>query len=834
MNNVKNDFLKRSMPHIAAVVLFLLISFVYFSPLLEGKQLQMSDVRNYKGMAKEVKDYRQETGKEALWTNRMFGGMPAYLISVKNKANIFWYVDKFLKIGERPASYLFICLLGFYITLLIFGASPWLSIVGAIAFSFSSYFFIIIEAGHTSKAEAIAYMAPIIAGIYMAYRKNILLGCAVIAFFLSLEIFSNHPQITYYAFLIVLIYGITELFLAIKNKSYQKFIKVTGFLLITLILTVGTNFGKLWRVYEYGEYSMRGSSELTKNEEDKTSGLTKSYATAWSYGIDETLTLFIPNYAGGSSHGELGTNSNVYKELNKRNVPNARRIIKQLPLYHGDQPFTSGPVYAGAVVFFLFIFGLFIVRGSIKWWLLITTIFSIMLAWGKNFMPLTEFFLEYFPGYSKFRTVSMTLVIAEFTMPLLAFLAIKQVFEKKIDKERFSKSLKYSIYIVVGLALVFTLMPGLLTNFTSSSDSQLGWPDFLVKALREDRRALLQKDALRSLIFVLLTAGLVYLIFKQKIKYKYAYMMLGALVLFDMWPVNKRYLNNEDFVPSRVAEQPFNATQADKIILNDKEQDFRVLDLTVNIFNSSRTSYFHNSIGGYHGAKMQRYQDLIDYHIQNEIRNIGAALQNKNQNVHAVLKQQEVLNMLNTKYILYNQKAQPIVNPYRDNNAWFVNNFQWVENADEEIDKLKAIDPSNTALIDKRFNDIIKINEINKDTAASIHLTEYKPNYLTYEYSSAKKQVALFSEVYYPKGWKAFVDGDPAPHFRANYILRGMVLPAGKHTVEFKFEPRSFYLGNKISYACSTLVLLLSLGIFSYSLYKRQKKEPEAQEEQNA
>jgi len=828
MNNEKKDLLNRSLPHIFAVVLFLLISFVYFSPLLEGKKLQMSDVRNYKGMAQEVKDFRQETGKEALWTNRMFGGMPAYLISVKNNANIFWYVDKFLKIGERPASYLFICLLGFYITLLIFGAGPWLSIVGAIAFSFTSYFFIVIEAGHTSKAVAMAYMSPFIAGVYMAYRRNLLLGCAVTAFFLALGIFANHPQINYYAGLTILIYGIVELVQTIKERSYQHFLRVTGFLLITLVLVVGTNFGSLWRIYEYGEYSMRGSSELTKDKEDQTSsGLTKSYATAWSYGIDETLTLFIPNFAGGSSHGELNTKSNVYKELNRRNVPNARQIIKQLPLYHGAQPFTSGPVYVGAVVFFLFFLGLFIIKGPIKWWLLIATVFSIMLAWGKNFMPLTEFFLDYFPGYSKFRTVSMTLVIAEFTMPLLAFIAIKQVFEKKIDKEQFLKGFKYSFYIVSGLALIFTLMPGLLSNFTASSDSQLGWPDFLIKALREDRRAMLQKDALRSLIFVVLTAGLVYLIFKQKVKQKYAYMMLGALVLFDMWPVNKRYLNNEDFAPERVIEQPYKPSQADRFILNDEEQDFRVLDLTVNIFNSSRTSYFHNAIGGYHGAKMQRYQDMIDYHIHREIRNIGAVLQKKVQanDIHDVLKQQEILNMLNTKYIIYNQKAQPIKNPHRDGNAWFVDNFRWVGNADEEIDELKSIDPSRTALIDKRFEDVVEIDNINMDTTASIHLVQYKPNHLTYTYTAAKSQIALFSEVYYPKGWNAFIDEQPAPHFRANYILRGMVLPEGKHTVEFKFEPRSYFLGSKVSYACSALVLLLTLGVFAYFLYQVQQKE---------
>ncbi len=828
MNNEKKDLLNRSLPHIFAVVLFLLISFVYFSPLLEGKKLQMSDVRNYKGMAKEIKDFRQETGKEALWTNRMFGGMPAYLISVKKNANIFWYVDKFLKIGERPASYLFICLLGFYITLLIFGASPWLSIVGAIAFSFTSYFFIIIEAGHTSKAVAMAYMSPFIAGVYMAYRRNLLLGCAVTAFFLALEIFASHPQITYYAGLTVLIYGIVELVQTIKERSYQHFLRVTGFLLITLVLVVGTNFGSLWRIYEYGEYSMRGSSELTKDKEDQTSsGLTKSYATAWSYGIDETLTLFIPNFAGGSSHGELNTKSNVYKELNRRNVPNARQIIKQLPLYYGAQPFTSGPVYVGAVVFFLFFLGLFIIKGPIKWWLLIATVFSIMLAWGKNFMPLTEFFLDYFPGYSKFRTVSMTLVIAEFTMPLLAFIAIKQVFEKKIDKEQFLKGFKYSFYIVSGLALIFTLMPGLLSNFIASSDSQLGWPDFLIKALREDRRAMLQKDALRSLIFVALTAGLVYLIFKQKVKQKYAYMMLGALVLFDMWPVNKRYLNNEDFAPERQIEQPYSPSQADNFILNDQDQNFRVLDLTVNIFNSSKTSYFHNAIGGYHGAKMQRYQDMIDHHIQQEIRKIGAALQDKgqNQNLQVVLKQQEILNMLNTKYIIYNPKAQPITNPYRDGNAWFVDNFRWVGNADEEIDELKSIDPSRTALIDKRFEDVVEIDNINMDTTASIHLVQYKPNHLTYTYTAAKSQIALFSEVYYPKGWNAFIDEQPAPHFRANYILRGMVLPEGKHTVEFKFEPRSYFLGSKVSYACSALVLLLTLGVFAYFLYQGQQKE---------
>ncbi len=816
-------------PHVLAIIIFIVISYIYFSPLLDGQRLQMGDIQQFRGMSKEVKDYRERTGEEALWTNRAFGGMPAFLISVKSNANLVRYVDDLLKIGERPGSYLFICLLGFYITLLAFGVSPWLSIPGAIAFAFTSNIFILMSAGHTSKTEAIAYLPPIIAGVFMAYRRHMLIGGAITALFLGLQLFSFHPQISYYTAIAIGLFILFEFVKENKEKNTAHFAKVSGVLLIAAILAIGSNFGKLWRTYEYGEYSMRGGSELSQKKGklgDK--GLSKDYITQWSYGIDETLTFLIPNFKGGmSSPKEISENSAAFKMLRQLPPKQANKYINQIRAYHGSQPFTSGPIYLGAAVFFFFFLSLFIIRGKIKWWLVTIIIISVILSWGKNFMWLTSFMIDYFPGYGKFRDTKSILVIVQFAVPLLAMLGVRKIVMGGVDKEKFKKAFKYSVYIVGGITLLYTLLPGITDNFMADTDNAL--PNELAQALREDRKMLLRADAFRSFIFVMLAAGLIWLSFKQKLKTNSVIVLLGVLFLVDMWAINKRYLNDDNFVPKTEVKQPFKLTQADKFILNDKEENFRVLDLTASPFNSARASYFHNSIGGYHGAKLQRYQELIDYYIFSNMENIINVFREgySKEKMDNTLMQQDVLNMLNTKYLIINPQSPPVMNPYRYGNAWFVNNYQIVEDADEEIKTLGSIRPDQTAVIDKAFQKHLQSLSFTKDTNSFIVLDSYAPNQLIYTSKANSKQMAVFSEIYYPEGWEAYIDDEPAPILRANYVLRCMVIPEGKHEIVFKFRPDSYYVGKKISFASSLILLLLVAGIFIKEFISRSKQEKE-------
>ncbi|MBE9467016.1 MAG: YfhO family protein [Bacteroidetes bacterium] len=849
-----NISFKKIIPHLVAIVFFLILSFTYFSPLLEGKKIRQSDMTNYYGMSKELRDYKKETGENVLWSNSMFGGMPTYLTSNPTTKSFIKHIHYFFSFnnGARPANFIFMYFLSFYIALLLFGVNPWLSIVGALAYGFSSYFFVIIDAGHTTKIIAIGYMPVIIAGVYYAFKKNMLLGSIIFSIFFAMQLLVNHLQITYYSGLIILILGIFQFVYSYKNKILKKFFKTLGVLIIAAILAIGSNINNIWLTYEYSKYSIRGKSELTANKDNKTSGLDKDYATSWSYGIDETLTLLIPNFKGGASGGALGTNSETYKILKQNNVPNARNIIKQQPCYWGTQPFTSGPVYIGAIVFFLFILSLFILRGKTKWWLLSATILSILLAWGKNFMPLSSLFLDYFPGYNKFRTVSMILVIAEFTMPLLAFLGLKKIFDGKVDKKSFMKAFKYSLYIVGGITLFFTLFPGAFFDFKASSDAQYvasGYPEWLVNAWHADRKSLLQTDAFRSLIFILLSATVLLTTYLKKINKNTAYVLFAVLIIIDMWPINKRYVNNNNFVTKKEANTPYHPQQYDMQILqselnenpeiqkqiNDKitefkkenknkisideinnikfttlnfATDYRIFNLAVNTFNDASTAYFHKSIGGYHAAKMKRYQELIDYQIS------------KNN--------MDVLNMLNTKYFIIpakgNNQATVQQNPNTLGNAWFVEKYKIVENADSEINELSNFSPANELIVDKRFKKQIDNFSYKKDSTANINLNKYTPTYLKYTSNSKVEQLAVFSEIYYDKGWDAFIDGKLSPYFRANYVLRAMKVPAGKHTIEFKFEPKSYVIGNNISIASSSILILLLIGIFAKEFLKKKEQ----------
>jgi len=776
---------KKFSPHLIVILLFVGISFTYFSPILQGKLLNMADITHHKGMSKEVTDFRESTGEEALWTNSMFSGMPAYQISTRSNGNLIQYVAKTISLGiPRPANLLFLYLLGFYLLLLSLKVDYRLSVVGAIAFSFSSYFFIIIMAGHMTKALAIAYLPMVVAAVLFTYRGRMLLGGVLTSLTVALELYANHLQITYYLVLILLLIGIVQFVKDLKANNLPDFAKRSGVLVLAALLASGTAVTRLSTTMEYGTESTRGKSELTNNLDNKTSGLDKDYATSWSYGIAETFTLLIPNFYGGASQGELTTDSETYQAIKR--APNAKQLIKQLPLYWGTQPFTSGPTYAGSIVMFLFIFGLLFVKSEMRVWILLATIMSIMLAWGKNFMPLTDLFLDYFPGYNKFRAVSMILVIAEFTLPLLGFVALNKFLTTEAPENEKKKPLQLAFYIVGGLTLVFALMPNLFFDFVGGQDTSLaknGWP---TDALQADRAELLSADAWRSFTFITLTFGAMWMFLKNKISSKYVILIVGVLVLTDMWTVNKRYLNDDNFARKSKVQVPYQVTAADQQILRDTDPNFRVFNQSVSTFNDASTSYFHKSIGGYHGAKLKRYQELIENHIAKG--------------------NMAVLNMLNTKYFI-TPKGQTQQNPGAMGNAWFVNEVNIVSNADAEITALDGFNPANLAIVDTRFSEQMIVGLDN--SGASISLTEYKPNYLKYNSTTSKEGIAIFSEIYYDKGWNAYVNGELKPHFRANYVLRGMKIPAGNHVVEFKFEPAVYHISERIALASSVLLLLL-------------------------
>ena len=784
----KFDF-KGAVPHLFALAAFLLITFVYFQPLFEGKKIYQGDIVNYKGMSQELAEYRAETGKEALWTNRMFGGMPAYQISHHTPSNLTRYADKIVSFNfPREASFVLIAFIGFYILLLSMGLAPTMAIAGALGFGLTSYLFIIIEAGHNTKAHAMAYMAPVLAGIIMAYRGKLLRGSAITALFLALQLRANHLQITYYLLMIVLAFGIFELVHAIKEKKVPQFVKTGMVLIFAAILAIGANIEKIWTTYEYGKYSTRSQSELTidGDQENKTTGLNKDYATSWSYGKMETFNLMIPNLMGGASGSELSEDSDVYQVLKKNRVPNAKNIIKRMPTYWGDQPFTSGPVYIGAVICFLFVLGAFIVKGRLKWWLITCTLLSFALAWGHNMMWLTDIFLDYVPGYNKFRSVSMILVIAELTIPLLGFLALKEILSEKIGKKELIKSLKFALGITGGLCVLFAFVGPSLFNFTSNGDAQL--PDFIVSALEVDRASLLRSDALRSLFFILLTGLSIYLFHTKKIKMFAFATVLAVLVLADMLPVNKRYLNADDFVKARKMEQPFKKTLVDAQILEDKELNFRVYNLAERLDAGARTSYFHNNVAGYHGAKLKRYQELMDLQLSKA--------------------NASVVNMLNTKYIIRKGPSGDLIasqNPSRYGPAWLVKEVEVVANADEEMNLLSTFDLSNKAIVDQRFG----LSTTSYSATGSILLSSYEPNHLVYDVNVDEVSFAVFSEIFYDKGWNAYINGELNAHYRVNYVLRGMNLPKGEYQVEFKFEPQSVVIGSSISLVCSCLIYLL-------------------------
>jgi len=773
--------------------------------VLEGKVLKANDSTVSTINSKEIRDYREKYGKEPLWTNSIFSGMPAYLISTRYPGNLMKHVDTVLRVFKTPVSVLILSMAGFYLLLLILGADPLLSAAGAIAYGFSSFIFQILAAGHNTQAIALAYMAPMIGSVYYAYKRNALMGAILTAVFLSLEILANHPQITYYSLLCLLVFIIVEFIYSIRQRTVVKFLKTSSLLIVSVIIAAGINFGNLYTVYEYGKYSSRGKSDLVVEDKNISRGLNRDYITYWSYGIDETFNLLVPNFKGGSSK-PFDRNSETVKVLRQNNAASA---AGQVMKYWGTQPGTDGPHYMGAIVIFLFILGLVIVRKPEKWWLLIAAILSIMLAWGKNFMPFTNLFIDFFPGYNKFRAVTMILVIAQFCIPLLGFLALRELFGSNLSKKEIFRGIKIAGGTIGGLLIIFLLFPGIAGSFLNPYESD--YPDWLKSALVSDRKGLLRADTLRSLIFILLGAGAIIAFLYGRLRREYSIILIGLLILTDLWSAGKRYLDSERFERPSVIQKSFTPSIADEMILQDTSY-FRVLNLSVSTFNdNSPTSYFHKSIGGYHGAKLKRYQELIDTSITVNIESFitRAKTANSVNDLVTVFNNSNAINMLNAKYVIYNPEVPPLKNNKALGNAWFAEKVKFAANANEELSSINYFNPSSEAVVDVRYREHIDKSDYPSEAADTIFLVSYKPNELAYRYSSAGERLAVFSEIYYPAGWKSFIDGKESPHFRANYVLRAMIVPEGDHEIIFRFQPDSYIKGNKISLASSVLLILI-------------------------
>lgn len=801
--------LKGFLPHIFVLLGFIILSLAYFNPVLQGKEIYQSDIVQYIGMAKQQNDFRAETGTEPYWTDAAFGGMPTYQLGANYPHNYVKKLDSVLRFLPRPADYLFLYFLGFYILLLVLKLDYKLAFLGAVAFGFSTYLIIILGVGHNAKAHAIAYMPTVLAGILLCFRGKYIGGFLLLAVAMALEIGANHFQMTYYLMLLVIILGIAYLIDAYRKKLLPYYFRSLGVMVGAVILAIGVNATSLLATQEYTGFSTRGDTGLTitpEGSEKPSAGLTYDYITEYSYGILESFNLFIPRFMGGSSSEKLEEDSAMYKELLLLGATpsQAKDFASNAPTYWGDQPFVGAPAYIGATVLFLFVFALFLIRGRLKWWVVGGSVLALLLSWGKNLSFLTEFFIDYFPLYSKFRAVSSIQVIIELCIPVLAVFGLYRLFKDFEKSEEKNYALKWATIITGGLALIFILFKSLLFNFSGGNDSvyidQLGAE--LVRALREDRKAIFTADAIRTLIFVILSAGLIYVYLKQKVSRDIVIGGFVILILVDLIGVDRRYVNNDDFVMARQMNQPFAPTPADDEIMED-EGHFRVFDLSGSPFNTGRTSYFHNSIGGYHAAKPGRIQDLYDFYIsQNNM---------------------QVLNMLNVKYFIIptEQGVQAQQNPETFGNAWFVNNIKWAESADEEIISLGETDLRSTAIISDQFRDELQqFAEV--DTTATIQLISHQPNELVYQYSSGTEQLAVFSEVYYPHGWTAYIDGNKTSHIQANYVLRAMMIPAGDHQITFKFEPEVIRKGSNIALMSSIFLGILLLGGIFYTFKKKE------------
>lgn len=825
--------MKRFLPDLIAILAFVLLSFAYFFPAdMEGRILFQHDSVAGVGAGQESKEYLERTGERTRWTNAIFGGMPTYQMSPSyDSTRVLNWAEKLYRLYLPDYVMLtFMMMIGFYLLLRAFGLSVWLASLGGIVWAFSSYFFILISAGHIWKFITLAYVPPTIAGVVLAYRKKYLLGGVVTAFFIALQILSNHIQMSYYFMFVILFMVVAYFADAYQKKELPHFFKASAVLVLAAAVGACINLSNLYHTYEYSKETMRGKSELKQEvaaAKQTSSGLDRDYITAWSYGIGETWSLLVPNVKGGSSSAILSQSKAAMEKAN----PMYGSVYSQFPQYFGDQPWTAGPVYVGAFVLFLFVLGCFIVKGPLKWALLGATVFSILLSWGKNLMGLTDFFIDYVPLYNKFRAVSSILVIAEFTIPLLAVLALKEIVGKPaVLKEKESRTALFiSLALTAGVALLLAVAPGMLfSDFVTPREMaalQQGLPQEhlmpLVSNMTEMREAIVASDAWRSFFIIVIGCVLLFLYQQQKLKASLMVAGVTLLCLADMWTVNKRYLNDGLFVPKSQRTEAFVKTQADEIILQDTAQNYRVLNFVGfpgNTFNENNTAYWHKSVGGYHAAKLRRYQEMIDHHIMPEMEATYREVAQASGRMDSVdASKFRVLNMLNTKYFIFpagkDGQPVPVVNPYAYGNAWFVDRVQYVKDANEEIAALNTVVPTETAVVDAKFKDALTgWSEGHKDAESVVQLTSYEPNRLTYHVSSAKGGVVVFSEIYYP-GWQATIDGAPVDIARADYILRAMHVPSGSHTIEMWFEPQSIRVTETIAYVA---LALLVIGVMTW------------------
>ncbi|HTM98830.1 MAG TPA: hypothetical protein VL088_08820 [Pedobacter sp.] len=820
-----NNWFKQNGTHLAIIAFFVVICFAYFSPVLQGKRPAQSDVLQAKGMQKEIMEYKEKDGKSPLWTNQMFGGMPAYQIWVPYAYNAATYgIAVVTKTFPSPVGTVLLLLLGSYFLFIVLKINPWLAAAGAIAFSFTTYNFVLIATGHSNKALAIGFFAPIIAGILLTLRGKYWLGASLTALFLALEIRSNHIQMTYYLFLAILIYMGIELYQAYKNKTLPALGRAIGFLAVAALLSVMVNASLLWTTSEYAKETNRGKSNLT-NAAGKTESMSKEYAYGWSQGVGETFSILIPDLYGGTTSIDklIKPESNVYKAVSENltggDPANTQQAIGALAgrfnmvEYWGEKPSTQGGYYFGAIICFLFVFGLFIVRSRLKWWILSVTVLFILLSLGKNFPLVSDLFFDYFPLYNKFRAVESILAVVGLMVPILAFLAIKEIQEGNTDQKVLIKKLTWSAAITGGFALIVAILPTLFFSFKTENHSQIvqaltqelqnnaSVAQRIADALVQDRTDIARADAFRSFLFIAIAFVLIWAFITKKIKMELAYGLLGLAILIDMWQVDKRYLNKDNFRTKSELANNFTPRDVDNFILADKDPNFRVYDQSVSTFNDASTTAFHKTIGGYHAAKLKRFDELIQNQLSTSVN-------------------QDVLDMLNAKYFITQDPQNGSYKMSRNatalGNAWLVKSVQYVKNSDEEMKAISSFDPKLQAIVDEQYKGMLDTTRLGADPTAFIKMESYHPDHIEYSYSAPRDVIAVFSEIYYDKGWNMYIDGVQKPYFRADYVLRAAQLTAGNHKVEFKFEPKSYYMGEKISLAGSVLLIaFLGLGFYT-------------------
>lgn len=822
---------KRILPYVAIVVGFVAISMAYFTPQLSGKRLDTHDSMQWRGSSEEARQHYEETGEYAFWTNSQFGGMPTYYVYLHYPNNFFRpVVNALIFTIDRPASYVILAMICFFLLGNALGANKYLSAVMAVLYAFNSYLFVITEAGHFAKTTSLAFLPALLAGIIFTYKRKYYLGFALTALVFCFELIAKHPQMTYYFVVFLMVpYGIYELVKAVKSKQIKQFLISSAVAAGALIVGLLPNFSQLWVTQEYSKYSTRGKSELTIKGEDQTTGLDKSYILSWSNGIAETFSLMVPDIKGGAS-GRLSESDAAMDAVS----PKFRQVMGSVDKYWGNQPFVGGPMYSGALVVFLFVLGLFLVKSPVKWPFLFAAIITTALSWGNNLMWLSDWFIEHFPLYNKFRAVASIQTVTHYCLPVIALLAVKELqqnqeslnqplrlFGKELKLER-KNALWLAFAFTGGLSLLFALMPDVFFSFFKDGEMQrlmnqlqgAGWAgrdiDGLLDNIQAAREAILTQDAWRSFFFILIGGVAAFLFVRKTLSFYSFLAVIGVAGLIDLWMVNKNYLNDEDFTVEREVMEPFQKAPANNFIEQNEGLNDRVLNLSVSTFNETGTSYFHKSIGGYSGVKLKRYQEMVEFHISDEIAKLRQGIQNVStqQDLNQLLAQLDVLNALNTRFIILDPNRQPIVNTQAYGNAWFVQKIKTVSSADDEMLAINDVQLNQTAVVRDEFAEAIPANL----ATGSIQLTNYELDYLTYESKSSSSGLAVFSEVYYPKGWNVTIDGEPAEFIRVNYFMRGLVIPEGKHTIEWKFEPQSYKQGEQIAMVGSILLLISFVG----------------------